>query len=76
MLRLIVRCISLFMAGLAVLLLCACGGGGSSASANGPNFAAASNEQAIYVNAGPPGTGYNANRLYADVTVCEPGTSK
>ena len=77
MLRLISNGPSLLLACLAALQLAACGGGGSSnASGNVATAAVTANEQAVYVNAGPPGTSYNANRLYTDVTVCEPGTSK
>ena len=55
----------------------ACGGGGSSSTAIAvaPKSTLTTNEQAVYVNAGPAGTGYNANRLYTDLTVCQPGTT-
>ena len=55
-----------------------CGGGGSSAAlAPAPQAAPAvtSNEHQIYVDAGPANTGYNANRLYTDVTICQPGNA-
>ena len=55
-------------------LLTACGGGGGSGPANpvaGPPLA--SNEHVVYVDSGPAGTGYNANRLYTDVTICQAG---
>jgi hypothetical protein len=65
----------------AVAFLCACGGGGGSSVApvNVPQLTglpippAVLNELAVTVDAGPSGTGYNANRLYTDVTVCTPG---
>lgn len=57
-----------------VCLLVACGGGGSSVqtvvASAGPNTLA------IAVDAGPAGTNGNVNRLYADVTICQPGTSQ
>jgi hypothetical protein len=56
-----------------VVGLAACGGGGGGAPS--AVTGQASNEQAIYVDAGPFGTGYNANRLYTDVTICQPGSS-
>lgn len=64
-----------------VLLLClisltACGGGGGGGgSAAGPAAPAQSNVLAVSVDAGPAGSGYNVNRLYATVVVCVPGTS-
>lgn len=36
---------------------------------------AGQNAMAISVDAGPAGTSGNVNRLYADVTLCQPGTS-
>jgi Protein of unknown function (DUF3443) len=55
------------------LLLAGCGGGGGGGSAPAAQLGA--NEHVIYVDAGPPGTGYNANRLYTDVTICQPGSA-
>ena len=69
---------------MAVAWLAGCGGGsggaaaasGSAATTAAPVGPAAANSQAVYVDAGPAGSGYNANRLYTDVTVCPPsGTS-
>ncbi len=61
------------------LLVAGCGGGGSGPA---PTLAPAavvvalsSNEHPVYVDAGPVGTGYNANRLYTDVTICQPGNA-
>jgi hypothetical protein len=34
-----------------------------------------SNVLALTVDSGPSGSGYNVNRLYATVTICEPGSS-
>ena len=51
-------------------LLVACGGGSGGAPAPAQ---AVANEHRVYVDAGPPGTGYNANRLYTDVTICQVG---
>ena len=75
MLRLISGRANLLLVGLAVLQLVACGGGGGGTAGIAAN-GVLGNEQTVYVNAGPSGTGYNANRLYTNVTVCEPGTSK
>lgn len=50
-------------------LLTACGGGGESA----PAIPALTNRINLTVDSGPADSGYNVNRLYADVTVCEPG---
>jgi Protein of unknown function (DUF3443) len=53
----------------------ACGGGGSGQA---PAIAVAPlglNEHPVYVDSGPAGTGYNANRLYTDVTICLPGNA-
>lgn len=33
------------------------------------------NQLRVYVDGGPAGTGYNANRLYADITVCQAGST-
>jgi Protein of unknown function (DUF3443) len=55
------------------VLLTACGGGGGAGPASSGGPALASNEHVVYVDSGPAGTGYNANRLYTDVTVCQAG---
>jgi len=73
---------------LVATLLSACGGGGGGETASTPPNVpggpalnslpaapAVQNEMRVYVDAGPPDTGYNVNRLYADVTVCFPGKS-
>lgn len=67
---------------LVLTLVTACGGGGSApvtASVPGtpalnipPSLPAMSNELPVTVDAGPANTGYNVNRLYADVTICLP----
>lgn len=57
---------------LVVTLVAACGGGGGSAPA--PILPAQNNVLPITVDAGL-GTGYNVNRLYANVTICLPGTT-
>lgn len=56
---------------LLVGLLTACGGGSGEATPT----TAVNNVLRISVDAGPPGSGYNVNRLYTDVTVCEAGSS-
>lgn len=82
-------CLNNFLSRVAALtlvatLVTACGGGGSApviVSEPGvpvlnipPNPPVASNRLSIKVDAGPAGTGYNVNRLYASVTVCFPGS--
>ena len=64
------------MAACLALLLAGCGGGGGGtnnavvgASIPGDNVIA------LTVDDGPAGAGPQANRLYADVTLCQPGTS-
>ncbi len=52
-------------------LLTACGGGGGEATP----VPALKNVLPISVDAGPADTGYNVNRLYTDVTICEAGSS-
>ncbi len=72
-------CVAVF----ALLTSCGGGSGGSSAAsgsgsaitATTPTNPASANAQAVYVDAGPAGSGYNANRLYTDVTVCPPSGS-
>ena len=64
----------LFLALVCACLLVACGGGGSSVQTTATSFS--SNSLSITVDAGPAGTTGNVNRLYADVTICQPGTSQ
>ena len=69
---------------LVVTLLTACGGGSSPATSAptlpalnvlpSPDRLIAKNVLPVKVDAGPADTGRNVNRLYADVTVCEPGS--
>ena len=62
-------------------VLSACGGGGSDAPQLAPTVtpppahALLANVMAVTVDAGPPESGYNVNRLYTDVTLCRPGNS-
>ena len=71
-----------------VTLVVACGGGGGGGSTPARTDAPASpglntlptppavrNALSVSVDAGPPGTGYNVNRLYTDVTICKPGST-
>lgn len=55
--------------------LAGCGGGGGAAPAAVVVAASGPNVLALSVNAGPAGTGYNVNRLYTSVTLCQPGSS-
>lgn len=55
-------------------VLAGCGGGGGGGSAAAPATLTA-NEHRVYVDNGPTGTGYNANRLFTDVTICQPGSA-
>ncbi len=57
---------------LALVLLTACGGGSGSQPASTPSPAAAGNVLGVIVDAGPSGAGYNVNRLYTTVKVCQP----
>jgi hypothetical protein len=75
---------ALLAAVLGVASLTACGGGSSSTSSsstgtpalgNVPTSSALSNVLAVTVDAGPDNTGYNVNRLYANVTICRPGST-
>ena len=68
-----------------VILLTACGGGGGGGAAavaaggdspTAPVVALKSNELRITVDSGLPDTGYNVNRLYTTVTVCQPGSTQ
>lgn len=52
-------------------LIAACGGG-----SDAPSQMANSNEHPVFVDSGPVGTGYNVNRLYTSVKICEPGTDR
>lgn len=67
---------------LVATLLTACGGGGGSESTpvsstpEAPTVPESANVIKVTVDAGPAGTGYNVNRLYTDVTVCNPGTTQ
>lgn len=61
--------------GLALVVLTACGGGGGGSGIASSNGLAA-NAMRVTVDAGPAGTGYNVNRLYADVTICQAGNSR
>jgi hypothetical protein len=58
---------------LVLLCLAGCGGGGSSSNFTSPINSNSQNSQAISVNSGP--IGQYANGVFADVTVCVPGTS-
>ncbi len=59
--------------------LAACGGGSSGGSAAGAGGTlqtlALPNVLAVVVDAGPTGATGNVNRLYAEVTVCQPGNT-
>ena len=83
-------CNNLFSRALALMalasLITACGGGGGGSTpapalTNTPSLTGlpippvVTNQLGIYVDAGPPNTGYNVNRLYTDVTICYPGRS-
>lgn len=57
---------------LTLALVSACGGG--SGGAPTPPPLAVNNAIKITVDAGPPDSGYNVNRLYTDVTICTPGS--
>ena len=61
---------------LVAAVLAGCGGGGGGGSTTTATEAAtlADNAMAIVVDGGPTGAAYLANRLYATVTVCTPGT--
>lgn len=53
-------------------LLTACGGGGGESA---PAIPALTNRVSLTVDGGPADSGYNVNRLYTDVTVCQPGST-
>ena len=67
---------------LVATLLTACGGGGGGESTpvpstpEAPTAPEAANVIKVTVDAGPSGTGYNVNRLYTTVRVCNPGTTQ
>ena len=60
-------------------MVSACGGGGSDALQLAPTLTRPptplllANVMAVKVDAGPPESSYNVNRLYTDVTLCRPG---
>ena len=59
------------VAALPVILVTACGGGdGPAPTPNLPNVIN------VTVDAGPSGSGYNVNRLYTTVKICQPGTTQ
>lgn len=71
----------LLLALLAVLSACGGGGGaGATGTTDEPTLSglppapAVNNVLDITVDAGPPNTGYNVNRLYTTVTLCLPGS--
>lgn len=57
---------------LVVIGITACGGGGGG---GGSSLPAASNAISVTVDTGPAGTGYNVNRLYTTVKICQSGSS-
>lgn len=59
---------------LLAVLLTACGGGGGSTPTPIPS-PTLSNVLGVTVDTGPTGSGYNVNRLYASVKICQPGSS-
>ena len=73
---------------LVATLLTACGGGGGGGESTPvpntpvpntpvvPTVPEATNVSKVTVDAGPSGTGYNVNRLYTTVRVCNPGTTQ
>lgn len=67
---------------LLVGLVTACGGGSEAPPAESlpvlseaPSQVANSNVLPVLVDSGPAGTGYNVNRLYTSVTICESGST-
>ena len=59
-----------------VMSACGGGGGGGSTEATAPKEPAPAllaNVLPVTVDAGPPESGYNVNRLYTSVTLCRPG---
>jgi len=62
---------------LAAALTTACGGGGGgSTTTPAPVQPALNNVLVANVDAGPAGSGYNVNRLYVDVKICQPGSAQ
>lgn len=59
-----------------VAVVSACGGGAAPGPANSPPVPTASNVHAVSVDAGPADSGYNVNRLYTTVKVCQPDTNR
>ena len=60
-------------------LLAGCGGGGGGSAATPappPVPPAASNVMVASVDGGPANSGYNVNRLFVDVKICQPGSSQ
>jgi len=57
---------------LVVIGITACGGGGGG---GGSSLPVASNAISVTVDTGPAGTGYNVNRLYTTVKICQSGSS-
>jgi len=60
------------------MLLTACGGGGNGGGGvqtPPPVQTASNNVLPASVDAGPPDAGYNVNRLYVDVKICQPGSN-
>ena len=67
---------AVWAAALAVVIavgLSACGGGGSAQAPAPPAPVLLANVLPVTVDAGPPDSGYNVNRLYTDVTLCLAG---
>lgn len=60
------------------LMVAGCGGGaGGTSSAIGAGGAlTGSNVLALTVDAGPADSGYNVNRLYTSITICQPGSAR
>ena len=69
------RLLASTLLGLVLVVLTACGGGGGGGSGIASSNGLATNAMRVTVDAGPAGTGYNVNRLYADVTICQAGNS-
>jgi hypothetical protein len=63
------------MAVVVLLAISACGGGAGGTNNSGGGSTTGPNVLPVTVDAGPPDSGYNVNRLYASVTVCQPGST-
>ena len=61
---------------LAAALTTACGGGGGSSATPGTPSSPTNNVLLASVDAGPADSGYNVNRLYVDVKICQPGSTQ